>query len=173
MNMASNSDLKSQQQGVGLVEVLVALFLLMVSILGYTTLQVRALSATQEAGHYIEAYHLARDLSERIRVNPQGFMHKRDFLSNGVNHSCMAPIFCSAAMMAEFDFMQVRQKALTKSMNIALLPCRPAWTNKQCIYIAWQKKTLASTQDIKDCTQTAVYSTHTRCMVLEAYTYVD
>lgn len=42
--------MRSYQRGVGLIEVLVALVLLGVAVLGFTALQLRALAASHEAG---------------------------------------------------------------------------------------------------------------------------
>lgn len=57
------------QRGVGLVEVLVALVLLGIAVLGFTALQIRAVAASADAGQNIQAMNIARDLSERIRMN--------------------------------------------------------------------------------------------------------
>ena len=61
-----------QQKGVGMIEVLVALTLLAIGVLGFTALQIRAVDATVEANNRIQAMNLARDLAERIRANQYG-----------------------------------------------------------------------------------------------------
>ncbi|ENW26250.1 type IV pilus modification protein PilV [Acinetobacter lwoffii NCTC 5866 = CIP 64.10 = NIPH 512] len=60
------------QQGVGLVEVLVALILLSIGVLGFSMLQIRAMDASLDASKRIQAMNLARDLSERMRANKSG-----------------------------------------------------------------------------------------------------
>ncbi len=60
------------QKGMGLIEVLVALIILAIAILGYSILQVRALEASVEATKRIQGTNLARDLAEKIRANQQG-----------------------------------------------------------------------------------------------------
>ena len=55
------------QHGVGLMEVLVALILLSIGVLGFSILQVRAMDASLDASKRIQAMNLARDLSERMR----------------------------------------------------------------------------------------------------------
>ena len=60
----------SQQQGVGLVEVMVALLLLTVSILGYTALQGQAIKVTDEAFERTQSLVMMRALAEQIRANP-------------------------------------------------------------------------------------------------------
>ena len=66
--------IKKTQTGVGLVEVMIALLLLGVAVLGFIALQVRAISASEEAGQNVQAMNLARDLSERMRMNREGLL---------------------------------------------------------------------------------------------------
>ena len=58
------------QKGVGLVEVLVALLLLAVGVLGYTILQLRAVDASSEALMRSQGIMVLRGLSENMRANP-------------------------------------------------------------------------------------------------------
>ena len=60
-----------KQQGVGLVEVLVALVLLAISVLGFAALQLRAVDSSLEANKQVIALTIARDLAEKMRANPQ------------------------------------------------------------------------------------------------------
>ncbi|EYS16109.1 type IV pilus modification protein PilV [Acinetobacter baumannii 25569_7] len=62
----------TSQKGAGLMEVLVALLLLSIAVLGFVALQVRAIAASTEAGQNIQAINIARDLAERMRVNRTG-----------------------------------------------------------------------------------------------------
>ena len=54
------------QTGVGMMEVLVALLLLSLAVLGFAALQLRAVEATAEGGNRIQAMNIARDLAEKI-----------------------------------------------------------------------------------------------------------
>ncbi|MDR2061241.1 MAG: type IV pilus modification protein PilV, partial [Acinetobacter sp.] len=63
--------MKIKQQGVGLVEVLVALVLLAISVLGFAALQLRAVDSSLEANKQVIALTIARDLAEKMRANPQ------------------------------------------------------------------------------------------------------
>ena len=77
--------IKKTQTGVGLVEVMIALLLLGVAVLGFIALQVRAISASEEAGQNVQAMNLARDLSERMRKLTKITKHaKRHFWLNDV-----------------------------------------------------------------------------------------
>ena len=56
------------QFGSSLVEVLVALVILSLGVLGFTAFQMNAIKATNEAGTRIQASILAQDVAERIRA---------------------------------------------------------------------------------------------------------
>lgn len=157
------------QAGVGLLEVLLALLLLSISVFGYAALQLRAMYAAQEAGHYIDAVNLAKDLAERMRVNPQGAMQNSALSTTSKGTSCTATQPCSASAMAVDDFNQVSQKAQALAMRIAVLPCQNSRTKRQCIYVAWRQSKVAQNEEMTNCTQAAVYQPQRRCLVLEAY----
>ena len=57
------------QAGVGLIEVLVALILLAIGVLGYVALQIRAMDASSEALTKSQAMIVMRGLAENIRTN--------------------------------------------------------------------------------------------------------
>ncbi len=60
---------KIQQTGVGLIEILVALLILAIGVLGFVALQYRAIEASSEGENRIQAINIARDVAEKIRVN--------------------------------------------------------------------------------------------------------
>ncbi len=60
------------QKGVGLMEVLVAMLILAIAILGYAALQVRATTATEESMKRSDALIILNGLAEKIRLNPNG-----------------------------------------------------------------------------------------------------
>ena len=63
-----------RQQGVGLVEVLVAVLLLSVAVLGFSALQIRAVSATDESLVRTKSMTLVRNLSEVMRAYPEAYV---------------------------------------------------------------------------------------------------
>lgn len=62
------------QRGVGLVEVLVAVLLLSVAVLGFSALQVRAISATDESLVRTKSLTLVRNLAEVMRAYPDAYV---------------------------------------------------------------------------------------------------
>lgn len=75
----------TNQKGVGLMEVLVALFILALGVLGFSALQLRAMDAAQEATEYTVAMNNARDLAERMRVNRTALSDYKNAINNVVS----------------------------------------------------------------------------------------
>ena len=69
INFPVNSPQRFSQRGVGMIEVLVAMLLLAIGVLGYAALQVRAVEATSEALNRSQSMVILRGLAEKIRVN--------------------------------------------------------------------------------------------------------
>lgn len=59
-----------RQTGSSLVEVMVALFVLAIGLLGILAMQSKSMQFNQSAHVYSQAVYLANDIAERIRMNP-------------------------------------------------------------------------------------------------------
>lgn len=184
------------QKGVGMVEVLIALFLLAIGVLGFTALQLRAVDATSEALNRIQAMNLARDLAERIRANRGEAttyttnLNASTQVSNPTTDCLITTISatngCSAVEMANYDTATIVAKATILGLSIKMPDCpgmttttpangsTPAVTtgqNRACIYISWGKTTptdLSTDSDVA-CTKDGSYQTNSQCVVMEAY----
>ena len=78
----------NKQHGFSLVEVLIALVIMSVGMLGIAGLYVQSLQAGRTSMFRHQAIHLAGDVADRIRANPTGgaaYMH-----ATGVNNDCVA-----------------------------------------------------------------------------------
>ncbi|GAB3051971.1 hypothetical protein GCM10027155_17830 [Acinetobacter apis] len=136
------------EKGVGLVEVLVALLILSIGILGFATLQLRAVEASSEAYNRIAAMNIARDLAEKIRVNSglngDVIASYQTELSGGLNKqntfatNCFTS-FCNAVAKADFDVSQSAAAATALGMVLNMTVCPSAVNDKRCIYVAWGK----------------------------------
>ncbi len=74
------------QRGVGLVEVLVAVLLLSVAVLGFSALQMRAITATDESLVSTKSLTIVRNLSEVMRAYPESYV-----IGSGSNFTSAAP----------------------------------------------------------------------------------
>ncbi|MQW92874.1 type IV pilus modification protein PilV [Acinetobacter wanghuae] len=174
--------MKSKSQiGVGLVEVLVALLLLSIAVLGFVALQVRAIMASEEAAHNIQAMNLARDLSERMRMNRDGLAFYK-LATSGTPEECDKK-YCSPADLAVYDYAQVSKRADHEGMRLAILDCQGTDKDfkRKCVYVAWgdtipaDKTTQTAASEIAagatPCTDSTSYSPGAQCVIVEVYNY--
>lgn len=167
--------MKKIQQGIGLVEILVALLILAVGLLGFIALQYQAVEASSESTYRIQAINLARDLAERMRVNRGATAtyesQLRDADKQISSSEDCTTTDCSAAEMAEFDVAQVVTKAHGIGMSINLIDCQGNSDGRNCIYVAWGDTAPTNgTQDGEgNCTTSTSYDPSSTCLIMEVY----
>lgn len=159
--------MKNSQYGVGLIEVLVSLVLLGIAVLGYTALQVRAITASTEASQNVLATNIARDLSERIRMNRNGLA---EYKSTTSQVDCKAK-FCDATEMAHYDYAQVENRATALGMDLAILDCQGSTLTRKCIYVAWAQTKASNGDGDTHCTNGTSYVPDAQCIIMETYNY--
>lgn len=179
----------SFQKGIGLVEVIVALLLLSVGVLGFSVLQMRAMEASLDASKRIQAMNLARDLSEKMRANkvglsktitvPDGNTDKLiDAYANALSGkyyitshtpACANTAKCDSTAFATEDVNQVLYKAYTMGMKVALNNCPGESTNRYCVFVAWDETLPVDGSSDTSCTKNGSFLTASKCIVLEAY----
>jgi len=113
-----------KQYGFSLLEVLVAVVILSIGLLGMAGIQLKGLSSNHSANLRTQATSLANDLAERMHANPAGASNPEDAVSNsnyinidfnGVDCAAVPSPYCSntptgesaeictASQMAVFD----------------------------------------------------------------------
>jgi type IV pilus assembly protein PilV len=93
-----------QQSGVSLVEVLVAMLILSIGLLGMVGLQTTSLRNTQNAYLRTQATLAAEGMVERMRANPQGAGGGSYTATSGtLTAACLTVTGCSANAMALHD----------------------------------------------------------------------
>ncbi|MFW1799734.1 type IV pilus modification protein PilV [Acinetobacter nematophilus] len=158
--------MKKKQTGVGLVEVLVALILLSIAVLGFVALQIRAIATSNEASNNIQAINIARDLAERMRMNRDGLAEYKAVASAPIQ---CASQFCSVDEMARYDYAQVKARAHSMGMNINVLNCQGTTLIRKCIYVAWEGTTATDGTSPTDCTNATAYIPNAKCIIMEVY----
>lgn len=156
-----------RQTGVGLVEVLVALVLLSIAVLGFVALQIRAITASNEATMNVQATNIARDLAERMRMNRDGLA---GYVANTDTTDC-ATAFCSPENMAKYDFRLVSSRATGLGMRMNVLNCQGSTLVRKCVYVAWEGTTATNGTGSSDCTNGAAYVPNAKCIIMEVYNY--
>ena len=70
------------QRGITLIESLIAILIMALGILGVLGVQMRTLSDTQTSVRRAQAIRVIEDLSERIKVNPNGLANINTYLTS-------------------------------------------------------------------------------------------
>lgn len=177
--------IQKKQAGVGLVEVLVALLLLAIGVLGYVALQLRAFDASAEAITKSQAVVVMRGLAENIRANKTQINNYPAFVrgytsytsSTAVPTSCFNSV-CNANQQAQFDAYQAARNANQLGMRLTMDNC-PGVTatmtlRRQCLYAFWggtaPGTVTALAADVSTCMgSNGVYVAGSSCLMIEAY----
>ncbi|ENU20875.1 MAG: type IV pilus modification protein PilV [Acinetobacter bohemicus] len=161
------------QSGVGLIEVLVAMLVLAIGVLGFIALQYRAVEVTLESTYRVQAINIARDLAERVRVN------------RGVIDTYMAEIEdpdeqttstkncftenCTTAELADFDVAQVATRTRSVGMTMNVIECQGNSDGRNCVYVAWGDTSATDGTGEGDCTNSTAYNPASTCLIMELY----
>ena len=113
--MQTNTHHINRQRGFSLVEVLIALIIMSVGMLGIAGLYVQSMQAGRTSMFRHQAVTLAGDVADRIRANPRAGVAYAGF---GANHNCVGQgVDCSEAQMAANDILIWDQEALGSLPN--------------------------------------------------------
>lgn len=159
------------------MEVLVALFVLAIGVLGFIALQYRAVEASGEASNRIIATNIARDIAEKIRMNNSSnalaIYAQAGSISDTVQ--CYTQV-CNAVNKAKSDVKETQDYATRLDMRLAIISCPATQNNRQCIYVAWGKTDPVdntATSGHISCTASGngqfKYNDDSTCLVMEAY----
>lgn len=163
----------ASQKGVGLIEILVALLVLAIGVLGFVALQYKAVDASSEAINRVQAINIARDMAERIRTNRDAVAAYKTQTSTAANQANFAAncltVFCSADNLADFDVSQVTTRASTLGMTVNMRTCNGNNNDRNCIYVAWGDTSATDGTGTVDCTNGTTYTSSSTCIVMETY----
>ncbi|MCK0538498.1 type IV pilus modification protein PilV [Alcanivorax quisquiliarum] len=168
---------KRDQQGVGLIEVLVAVLVIAVGVLGYAAMQLFALQSAEEASYRTHAALIARDALERLLLNADpdalaDYFDAANWPSEPESYGGDYPdgctnTACDPQQLAAADISQLAWAAansLPAGMVQASDDCGGV-PSPSCVVVTWMDMTpeecLAEYPDIPD-------ATDYHCVVLEA-----
>lgn len=86
--------------GFTLVEVLIAMVVMAIGMLGIAGMYVHSLQAGRTSLLRTQAVNLAADIADRIRSNPQGGVN---YAGAGADHDCDEANACTPQQIAEYD----------------------------------------------------------------------
>lgn len=169
---------QSAQRGIGMVEVLVALLLLAVGVLGFSALQSYAVYSTTESLNRTQALTVMRGLAERIRVNGTTTTILANYKTAMGSGQPTAPsnlcttTACDAAALAAADVYAARAAAWDSGIQLGMTAC-PGTVGigqRQCLLAAWDKTTATMAADDDACmTEAGTYRRQANCIVMEIY----
>ena len=127
-------NIASKQTGVGLIEVMVALLLLSIAILGYSALQAQAIKATDESMERSQSLVMMRNIAEKIHANPSAIVTYATGLnspyasSNAPNKKCgldgtSVNQLCSPTELAEAESYTLKAELQNYEFQIQMHPC--------------------------------------------------
>lgn len=184
--------IESAQAGVGLIEVMVALLLLAVAVLGFSAMQMSAIKATDESLMRTRSLAIMRGGAETMRTNPSGIAafkiainsEKETTAIGGITKdSCVqntadapaANASCTIEQLATRDGLLLKSYARANDINMGMVPggCPGTSGNQelQCFVASWGDTTVElSDTEPKACAKAnGSYKNGAECFIMEAY----
>lgn len=170
------------QQGIGLIEVLVALILLAIAVLGYVALQTKAIAASQESVVKTQAQAVMKSLAENIRTNNASralYTTKvTQYLdSTTVPTNCKTSL-CTSSELVNYDAYSAKQYANNFGLKLGMADCPGVKAGstliRQCVFAAWGKTELKQSAGVLDYSKcmdasNGVYVSNASCLMMELY----
>ena len=189
----------NSQKGIGLVEVLVALLLLAIAVLGFSAMQMTAIKATSESMMRNRAMDVIKTLSESMRSMPNSNTVFKTTLNNKFTAVTIADTdnptnkFCESVVQDEnvqeclnastskkctqdqtvaFTVNNMVKASCAKDISLNMITC-PNTTGvneRQCIIAAWGDTKAQIGSDIRDCADASgIYKSGASCLIMETY----
>lgn len=189
-------NIRVTQIGVGLIEVMVALLLLAVAVLGFSAMQMSAIKATDESLMRTQSISLIKTLSENMRILPNSSSTYREQVNNIYKnnkeadseyvisdycgdvsvYSATTPDCntdnCSTEEVVTHNVGVILDSACTKeiALNIEVCPDTSGVNERQCIIAGWNRTKPTMSDEKYSCTDAnGSYKPASSCFIMEAY----
>lgn len=174
MNLVS----QKHQAGVGLIEVLVALLILAVAILGFSAMQMSSMRTTDESVLRSRAMTVMRSGAETMRSNHETINEFKSALNSlqgqgrqTIGTNCLSAN-CSPAALAEYDATMLHNYAVENEVQINMETCSGTSGNqaRQCMIVSWGDTQANFDGDGDSCAAAnGNYMPQATCFIMEAY----
>lgn len=123
---------KIKQSGVGLIEVMVALLVLAVAVLGYAAMQTQAIKVTDESLERSQSLVMMRNIGEKVRANPTAIATYESNLNGTLGTSptnkcgldgSASPTLCTPEQLAIAETYYFKTKIANYGFDVQLHPC--------------------------------------------------
>jgi len=131
--------IKQRQTGSSMIEILVAVFILAVGLLGLASLQMVSLKNINNTQFQTLATTYAYDMAERMRSNREGLSGYDNILSTVADPNCTT---CTPAQMAQLDGFEWNSLIQSTVMNGGLPEGKGTVTKNGSVYdieIKWKE----------------------------------
>lgn len=168
------------QKGFGLIEVLVALLLLSVAVLGFSAMQMRAIKATDETLVRSDAMVVIRNISEDMRLYPS-VCQKHAYASlitasmtppDATKFNC-ATVSAEEKQYFQDSYAQISTLASASGIRLGANWCSEARTTnlgKVCLIASWNDTTPEMSASAKACAKAdGTYNPGASCFIMETY----
>mgnify|MGYP001756698082 FL=1 len=179
------------QQGIGLLEALIALLLLAVGMLGFAALQTSSVKATNESIERVKVLVVMQSVAEKIRTNPAAMDEYQTQFSamttptgllakaaNAPSDMCgldgTAPsALCTPAQIAAVDVHLFAKQFADSDITANIVDCPRNTTasviaNSRCMIAAWDTTTPTVGASGNHClTRAGAYNPGASCMFIE------
>lgn len=143
MSIVNAASPARRDAGFGLIEILAAVLVLAVGVVGFAALQLRAVQTSGDSYYRTQAMSIAQDLAERVRANSTQVATytdeatwPTDAVDQALIDDCMVGN-CTLAEMVAFDAASVRFNAQTLlPQGLVNMQACPA-SALNCIFVAW------------------------------------
>lgn len=163
------------EQGVGLVEVLVAVLLLSVAVLGFSALQLQAVKATDESLIRTQAMSIIRGLAENMRANPlqvDAYQSTINTPSPTASTCSQLKDECSSAQIAIKEANAAVSKLQEYGIKVKMYTCpgTSSFSEIKCIVAAWGDTEPNMAGGVNSCASSdGNYKSGKSCIIVEAY----
>lgn len=121
------------QRGVGLIEVMVAILLLSIAVLGFSALQMRAINATDESLVRTKSLTLVRNLSEIMRAYPNAYVTGSATSFTTASPTATGAVSTVQAVMSSSATSTVTVDTKTIDMTISANGCLSTGTKQETV----------------------------------------
>lgn len=166
------------QKGIGLIEVVVALMLLAVAVLGFSMMQMRAVRATDEALVRSDVMSVISNIAEGIRMQPTR-VRKEEYKVAINNVTGQNPTItdcskgCTSEQLTQNTVNQMMAIAFENGMSVAAHDCpstKSGELKKICLIAAWGDTLASIGNDLPHCASAnGAYHRGATCMIMETY----
>lgn len=159
--------IESKQEGVGLIEVMVAILLLSVAVLGYSALQGQAIKVTNESFERSQSLIMMRNIAEKIHSNPfavatyESEINDMDSITAPTSQCGLDGVavtkLCTAAELAVAESYKIKIDLQNYDFQIQMHPCPNTGGNgadvasnimfSYCLISAWGNTTATIGED--------------------------